>query len=167
MCNTSTYVNLPARYEKTQGQQSSIEIHRYSVIVPHTSLPLQPRMSCSDTVVSQQMPYGRSPDGVAKREMATSNQLMSSYSTQSGAEVHQQMLSGRCADGVPNREMAASNLLVSSNSTQFGAEVPQQMLSGRCPDRVTNREMAASNLPATMLYINFCANFDGSVVLTL
>ena len=129
MCNTSTYVNLPARYKETQGQQSSIEIH--SVIVPHTSLPLQPRMSCSDTVVSQQMPYGRSPDGVAKREMATSNQLVSSYSTQSGAEVHQQMLSSRCANGVPNREMAASNLLVSSNSTQFGAEVPQQMLSGK------------------------------------
>ena len=144
--NTSAYVNLPATCGEKRGQQSSTEIHSYSVPVPHTASTLPLRKSCLDTVVPQQMPSGRSSDGIINREMVASNLLGSSNSTKSGAEVPQQMLSGRCPDGVTNREMVASNLLVSSNSTKSGAEVPQQMLSGRCPDGVTNREMVASNL---------------------
>ena len=125
--NTSTYVNLPTTYEETRGQQSSKSMQ-------------------SGAEVPQQMPSGRSPDGVTDREMVASNLLVSFNSTQSGTEVPQQMPSIISPDGVTNREMETSNLLVSSNSIQSGAEVPQQMPSGRIPDGVTFREMVASNL---------------------
>ena len=144
--NTSAYVNLPATCGEKRGQQSSTEIHSYYVPVPHTASTLPLRKSCLDTVVPQQMPSGRSSDGIINREMVASNLLGSSNSTQSDAKVPQQILSGRFPDSITKREMVASNLLVSSNSTKSGAEVPQQMLSGRCPDGVTNREMVASNL---------------------
>ena len=144
--NTMAYVNLDATYAEKRRQQSSTEGHNYAVSVSHTVSTLALMKSCSDTVVSQQMPFGRSPDGVPNREVAASNLLVSSNSTQPGTEVPQQMLSGRILDGVTNREMETSNLLVSSNSTQLGTEVPQQTLSGRSPDGVTNREMETSNL---------------------
>ena len=143
---TSAYVNLDATYAEKRRQQSSTEGHNYAVSVSHTVSTLALRKSCSDTVESQQMPSGRSPDGVANRELAASNLLVSSNSMKSGAKVPQQMLSGRIPDGVTNREMERSNLLVSSNSTQPGTEVLQQTLSGRSPDGVINREMETSNL---------------------
>ena len=146
---TLEYVNLDATYAEKRRQQSSTEGHNNAVTVSHTVSTLALRKSCSDTVVSQQMPFGRSPDGITNREIETSNLLVSSNSTNSGAKVPQQMLSGRYPDGVTNREIVASNLLVSSNSTKSGAEVPQQMLSGRYPDGVTNKEMVASNLPVS------------------
>ena len=143
---TSAYVNLDATYAEKRRQQSSTEGHNYAVSVSYTVSTLALRKSCSDTVESQQMPSGRSPDGVANRELAASNLLVSSNSMKSGAKVPQQMLSGRIPDGVTNREMERSNLLVSSNSTQPGTEVLQQTLSGRSPDGVINREMETSNL---------------------
>ena len=143
---TSAYVNLDATYAEKRRQQSSTEGHNYAVSVSHTVSTLALRKSCSDTVESQQMLSGRSPDGVANRELAAFNLLVSSNSMKSGTEVPQQTLSGRSPDGVINREMETSNLLVFSNSMKSDAKVPQQMLSGRIPDGVTNREMETSNL---------------------
>ena len=98
--NTSAYVNLHATYAEKRRQQSSTEGHNYAVSVSHTVSTLAPRKSCSDIVVSQQMPSGKSPDCVENREMAASNLLVPSNSMKSGAKVPQQMLSGRSPDGV-------------------------------------------------------------------
>ena len=57
----------------------------------------------SGAELSQQMPSGRSLDGVTFREMAASNLKVSSNLMQSGAEVPQQMPSGRRPDSATEK----------------------------------------------------------------